>query len=821
MRDRAARLVSGLITRRPGLLGLLLLALTLLALWRASLLRINHNQLDLLPEDLASVRATKAIIPLIGDVGFLILALKANPGEHLQTVAEDLAPLLGALPEVRAVIYRQDVDFVRERIALYVAPADLEEAYRRVRKAIRQAIRKANPFHIQLSDEPDAPLVLDDLIEKYQRLNKKGIDDPYYFDPKKEMLLVLLKPKGSATDLEFCAQLVRAVERTLKTYSETNPHGARLVEHYGGLAPGATVSYGYTGAYKRNLDDSETIRRALAPTSVVAFVGILLYLLLFMRRPSQIILIKLPLLASVVMTFAFCELTIGELNTVTALLGAILMGVGIDYGIFFMYRFREEYARSRSLETAIGETVKHAGAASLTSALTTAAALYTLSLGQFKGFSHFGWVIGTGVLITAVMMYLTIPVAYLLIDRVWPRFKESLATSPESRWFRERDGAYPYARRILLLTLGLTAVLGAFAFGIRFDYDGRALMTADRPSVVLQEEINRRYQISSDPVGVYTPTLALTQALYDTLIPLKADTTIDSVVSILSVVPPRAQQEKNVGVLARLKQDLEPLTPEMLDEKQRDLLARARLYLDAQPFTLADVPEPIARQFRPVPESGREGYLTFIYPKVSIWDGREIMRFAAEVGALRVGGEVFHTAGMAVIYADLAAIVLRDGVRLSLLAAVVILAIMIVRFRGVRAALFGVLPLAAGMVWMLGLMALTGWRINFMNIVVLPVVFGYGISTGVYLYYRFLESGSVRLAVQRTGVAVTASSIATLIGWAALLVSNHRGLASMGILACFGIASALVVSLTVLPALLQVWQSRRAAAHPSGPEASR
>ena len=163
-------------------------------------------------------------------------------------------------------------------------------------------------------------------------------------------------------------------------------------------------------------------------------------------------------------------------------------------------------------------------------------------------------------------------------------------------------------------------------------------------------------------------------------------------------------------------------------------------------------------------------------------------------------------------------IVLEDGKNLTGLAALAIFFIIVVSFRSLRAALFSMLPLAAGMIWMLGLMCLTGWRINFMNIVVFPVVFGYGISSGVHLYFRFVESGSVMVAIKRTGAAVAASSITTLVGWGALLVSNHRGLESMGILACLGIASALAVSLTVLPAILQVWQdwsNRRGKATPA------
>ena len=39
---------------------------------------------------------------------------------------------------------------------------------------------------------------------------------------------------------------------------------------------------------------------------------------------------------------------------------------------------------------------------------------------------------------------------------------------------------------------------------MRFNYNTRALMPVDQPSVKLQDEINRRFKISSDPIAVYT-----------------------------------------------------------------------------------------------------------------------------------------------------------------------------------------------------------------------------------------------------------------------------------------------------------------------------
>jgi uncharacterized protein len=118
-------------------------------------------------------------------------------------------------------------------------------------------------------------------------------------------------------------------------------------------------------------------------------------------------------------------------------------------------------------------------------------------------------------------------------------------------------------------------------------------------------------------------------------------------------------------------------------------------------------------------------------------------------------------------------------------------------------------PLVIGIVWMLGLMQLTGNKLNFINITVLPLILGYGIDTGIHVYHRFLESGSVMRAVRTTGGAVMASMLTTIAGWGALLVASHGGLRSMGALACFGIAGALVVSLTIVPAILQIMVDRK------------
>ena len=138
-----------------------------------------------------------------------------------------------------------------------------------------------------------------------------------------------------------------------------------------------------------------------------------------------------------------------------------------------------------------------------------------------------------------------------------------------------------------------------------------------------------------------------------------------------------------------------------------------------------------------------------------------------------------------------------------------ILLILAIDLRRVSGVLVALLPLVLGVGAMLGVMTALGYSLNFMNVVVFPVVLGYGVSHGVYLIHRFNEGSSPREALRSVGRAVACSTLTTLAGWAALLAAAHRGMKSIGVLACVGMVATLAVSFTVMPAVLQLLHDRR------------
>src|SRR5262249_20455982 len=108
-----------------------------------------------------------------------------------------------------------------------------------------------------------------------------------------------------------------------------------------------------------------------------------------------------------------------------------------------------------------------------------------------------------------------------------------------------------------------------------------------------------------------------------------------------------------------------------------------------------------------------------------------------------------------------------------------------------------------------GFMSIFDLRLNFMNIIILPILLGFGVSHGLYLLHRFLEGTSPVVALRSVGAAVASSTLTAVSGFAALLAASHIGPRSMGVVACIGLITTLVVSFTVLAAVMQLMHDRR------------
>ena len=844
-------MAANFIVRRPGLVLGLLLALGALGAWGTSRLTINSNQLDLISQDLPEVRGVKQIIDMVGGSGYLMLALRSDEETRMKATADDIATMLQADHDnVRFVTHKVPVDFIQENMVLFVAPEDLQEGKRRIMAYLREKARRANPFYFELRPTPLPKLELDDLRDKYSRVGKKTILDDFYISNDRQMIIMLIKPMWDTNELGQTKRYIDKLKVDLTAYAKRNARQTQLVEDYALVGSAGTIAYGFTGSYKTSLDDSYAIAESLEPVSTLAFVSILVITVLFFRKwlPSLIVLTGMVL--GTILAMGFTYATVGTLNMITSILGGIMMGFGVDYGIHFIFRTRIELGLGKPYDVAIRDALLNAGRPALVSAVVTGGSFLVLLISEFRGFSQFGFLAGCGTVIIGITMFCWSAACLALLGRIQPEWPKRLIgvmqlpvvsdtgdvaaaaagvvtgsrdRVPRPGWVLAACGlvvlcvcafAVPWAPVEVPLgqRLPLSQRLGA---GVRFNYNTRALMPENQVSVQLQDEINRRFQISSDPIAVFTKTLPEARALFDELThkPEKYSA-IDQVVSIFSFVPPAQQAATNAEILATWRAELEAMqfSGDMLPEAYRDKMPLIQKILHSQPYTVAQLPEMYATQFRNLASARPEnqGLLTFIYPRVDLWDGKQLLVFADQTSTITTDdGQVFHGAGLATLYAKLARIVLWDGKVTVLVTAIWILLMHFLDFRSITLALASVLPLGVGLLMMLGLMGLTDHALNFMNIITLPILLGFGVSHGLYLLHRFLEGTSPMVALRSVGAAVAASTLTAIAGFGALFAASHNGLKSMGYVACLGLTTTLVVSFTVLAAVLQILYDRR------------
>ena len=155
-------------------------------------------------------------------------------------------------------------------------------------------------------------------------------------------------------------------------------------------APHGQRRDGARGALER-----ESRRRASARSRHSCMVALVLYASLRSWRLLAVSL--LTLVVGLALTAAFAALAVGQLNLLSVAFVVLNVGLGSDYVIHVLLRYRELTAAGQATPAALVETVRGVGSSLVLCAVTTAAGFYSFIPTTFSGVSELGLIAGTGV----------------------------------------------------------------------------------------------------------------------------------------------------------------------------------------------------------------------------------------------------------------------------------------------------------------------------------------------------------------------------------------------------------------------------------------
>jgi predicted RND superfamily exporter protein len=141
-------------------------------------------------------------------------------------------------------------------------------------------------------------------------------------------------------------------------------------------------------------------------TTVVA-VSILVMLL--MGSVVAGLLAAIPLLLTVTFSMGIMAYTGQPLDIMTLMVSVVAVGIGVDYSIHFISRFRSEYRIDQDAARAVQATIQTTGRGIAYNAMTVALGFFILIFASFKGIRTFGWQIALTMAISALSAISIIP----------------------------------------------------------------------------------------------------------------------------------------------------------------------------------------------------------------------------------------------------------------------------------------------------------------------------------------------------------------------------------------------------------------------------
>jgi predicted RND superfamily exporter protein len=787
MRINSERIVHYVYHHHVGII-LVALAVSVLSGYLASQLDIKADPADLLPDDYISVRELNRIKERVGGIGPLMVVITGDELtasiQFLNALADSLeqSPLLSSVIRGRT----EEVEFLSDNRLLYMDLQDLQELQQRVHDKVELEKLKRSPLYVGFDEEED-PLDVSDLEAKYSHADLTGFERDYYMTAEANGVILRVYPTGVITDVKFTQRLLHDIRQT--------------IDHIGPKRFHPSLEVTFSGSFKNASNQYNVVLRDLKSTALYAFLGVLVLISVYFRQVLSPLFIVLPLLMSLSWTFGLTWIVIGNLNQITVCLFAILFGLGIDFGIHIFARYREARRRGLDTEAALVETVCHTGSALSTTAVTTAVAFFSLLFSDFKGFSEFGFIVGAGILFSLVAMLIICPAFIVLVERLrLIRLKQK--SVPQHL---VRRGRYPVPHLTIILGLLATGYSLYHINELDFEYDFKQL----RPDT--QEEAPRG-SIPDELKETRSPAIVLTEnrqqamavvAEIDRVMAARGDSsTIRSVKSVYSFLP--EDQPEKLLILADLRQLLEG-NQDLLDDDDRARADSLQSFLDVVELSLEDLPQNMTKSF-----SSKEGkILSFVQinAAVPLRDGRNAIAFADEVKVIHAAdGNVYYASSAHIIFADMLQLMLDDAVKAVVLTLLMVTIVLLIDLRSVVSVILVLTPLLTALLWVTGFMYVFDFKVNIYNIVAFPTIIGMGIDNAVHVFHRYRESGvgSLRLVLRTTGMALLATTLTTMVGFAGLVPAHHPALYWIGIVSLLGLGSCFVSAVTLLPALLQL-----------------
>ncbi len=612
-----------------------------------------------------------------------------------------------------------------------------------------------------------------------------------------------------------------------------------------GLTPENGVTVRLTGPVPIFDEEFATLTDGAVPIATATIGFMLLMLWLALRSAKLILSVVGTILTGLVITTALGLFLVGAFNIISVAFVALFVGLGVDFGIQYCVRYRDERHTNDNLDLAIVAAAYGIGPSLTLAALAIAAGFLGFLPTSYRGVAELGLIAGTGMLITFCLSLTLLPA---LIKLLGPR-----AESRESGYASLAPLDALLARRAPAF-VGGAVLLGGVALAllpmVTFDFNLLNLRSREVESISTLLDLAHDPDRSPNAMDALAPTR---EAAVGLAAKFEALPEVAKVVTIETFIP--KDQEEKLALIADASMLLDislnpagikpaPSDAEAIESLHRTgaalrnaaltaapgpaamanaladsferiaagdvklrqqaahvltgglqtMLGNIRSLLQAETLTLESLPKDIARDF--IAPSGE--VRVRIYPKGDPTDTATLSRFRASVSRVDPAAT-----GVPVFLEESGKTIVGAFVEAGFWSLLVISMLLAMALGSVRDVFVSLAPLVLAGALTLATCVVLGLKLNYANIIALPLLFGIGVAFDIYFVMAW-RNGARSLLRSPLTRAVMFSAGATSSGFGALWFSSHVGTSSMGALLMISLGWILLVVLFVLPPLMQL-----------------
>jgi hopanoid biosynthesis associated RND transporter like protein HpnN len=798
----------------------------------------------------------------------IVVVVDAETPEQASSASNALAERMEAAPELFHSVFRPAGPFFESHALLYLDTEELEDLADRLARLQPYLAGLAEDGSLRgltmlmargargVRDRDVGANELTPLLERFHaavqawnrgesyQLSWAEVLAGHDLDADASRRFIIIQPVLDFSDLAPARNALMAVKRFAAELGLDEANGVRVR---------------MTGDAALAFEEMQLVEGQAAMAGLASFAIVAILLFVAMRSLRLVLATLITLVVGLVWTAGFAALAIGHLNLISVAFAVLFIGLGVDFGLHFCMRYQELVAAGHAYDSALRETARGVGGSLILCSVTTAVGFYAFSPTDFAGVAELGVISGTGMFISVFHSFTLLPALVSLRRRDRITSPEPTGTSTSLPSFPMR---HPRAVAIGALLLGAAAV--TLLPQVRFDQNPLRVRDPSAESVQVLEDLLAKGSASTWEISAVANDLESARELASRLSELEV---VERAITVADFIP--GQQVEKLEIIEDVKLFLapsnslngsvrEPSVEEQLDglrelrdelerwmrdraappvtESAREVHADLVGFLDAvggapdaeegiaslQSALLGSLPE----QLRSLERALSPGVITLeslprgllermlseegkarvrVLPAEDLGDNAALERFVEQVRTVTP-----DLAGGAINIYEASKAVVRAFQQAFAAAIIVIALLLFLIWRTLGETALVLTPLALAAIFTGAATVLLDIPFNFADVIVLPLLLGIGVDSGIHLVHRarMLETGVGSLLQTSTAGAVVFSSVTTIASFGSLAFASHRGMASLGQLLALGVALTVICNLLVLPALIE-WRDRR------------